>query len=80
MAIEFMPMYVPATEMVRCAGDDGCGALLISGDAEMHQNWHDKVWPHIEITVYESPERPEDVAQRVFKDMEARRQHEKWHH
>lgn len=50
MALEFMPWYGTAEQMVRCGGDDGCGALLMDGDTSLHQKWHDMVWPHIEIS------------------------------
>lgn len=41
--IEFMPWYQPGSEMMRCGGDDGCAALLIEGDIEVHRKWHEKV-------------------------------------
>ena len=40
MKIEFMPWYEAGTALFRCGGDGGCGALLVSGDAELHIRWH----------------------------------------
>lgn len=46
--IEFMPWYTPGeSDLVRCGGDEGCGALLVSGDTEMHLRWHKKMEPAI---------------------------------
>ena len=42
-AIEFMPWYGANQQLVRCGGDGGCGAVLMSGDTELHQRWHDKI-------------------------------------
>lgn len=41
--IEFMPWYRPGADLLRCSGDGGCGALIMSGDAEIHVKWHEKV-------------------------------------
>lgn len=41
--IEFLPWYEPGAGMVRCGGDEGCGALLIEGDAPLHRRWHQRV-------------------------------------
>lgn len=43
--IEFLPWYQAGSDLVRCGGDDGCGALLVSGDTELHQKWHEKIKP-----------------------------------
>lgn len=41
--IEFMRWYQPGGELVRCGGDGGCGALVVSGDAEVHLKWHERL-------------------------------------
>lgn len=41
--IELMPWYKPGESLLRCGGEDGCGALLIAGDAEVHARWHQRV-------------------------------------
>lgn len=43
--IEFQPWYNAGQQLVRCGGDSGCGALLLDGDAELHTQFHEKVWP-----------------------------------
>lgn len=43
MKIEFLPWYQPNQNMLRCGGDGGCGALLVSGDAELHTKWHTRI-------------------------------------
>lgn len=41
--IEYMAWYEPGTTLVRCGGDDGCGALLVNGDTELHTSWHNRL-------------------------------------
>lgn len=41
--IEFQPWYQAGQQLVRCAGDGGCGALLLDGDIEVHQRLHDRI-------------------------------------
>lgn len=41
--IEFMPWYEGGASLLRCSGDDGCGALLSSGDTELHIKWHRRI-------------------------------------
>jgi hypothetical protein len=43
MNIVYLRWYSPGDEMVRCEGDDGCAALIVSGDAEKHTKWHEKI-------------------------------------
>lgn len=43
MRIEFLPWYQPGADLVRCSGDEGCGALLMNGDAEVHLKWHERI-------------------------------------
>lgn len=43
--IEFQPWYQSGQQLVRCAGDDGCGALLLDGDADLHMKFHERVTP-----------------------------------
>lgn len=43
MRIEFLPWYKPGADLVRCGGDEGCGALLMSGDTEIHLRWHERL-------------------------------------
>lgn len=41
--IEFMPWYEGGATLLRCGGDGGCGALLSSGDTELHTRWHKRI-------------------------------------
>lgn len=41
--IEYLPWYHPGAEFLRCAGNGGCGALIVEGDIEVHNKWHAKV-------------------------------------
>jgi len=50
MKIEFLPWYQPGMPLVRCGGDDGCGALLVEGDAELHRKWHWVILSTVEAT------------------------------
>lgn len=43
MKIEFMPWYQPGSPLLRCGGDEGCGALLVEGDTELHTKFHERV-------------------------------------
>lgn len=43
MKIEFLPWYKVNNEMLRCDGADGCGALVMSDDAEKHLAWHKRI-------------------------------------
>lgn len=43
--IEYLPWYHPGAEFLRCAGDGGCGALVVEGDIEVHNRWHEKIEP-----------------------------------
>lgn len=43
--IEFLAWYHAGSDLVRCGGDGGCGALLVSGDTELHKAWHEKINP-----------------------------------
>lgn len=38
--IEYMPWYQPGSDLMRCGGDDGCGALVVEGDLELHSKFH----------------------------------------
>lgn len=40
MAVEFLPFHQPGNSMLRCEGAQGCGALVMSDDAERHERWH----------------------------------------
>lgn len=35
---EFMPWYQSGSSLLRC---QTCGALLVSGDTELHSKWHE---------------------------------------
>lgn len=39
--VEFLPWYQPDTAMLRCSGKGGCGALVMSDDAEQHLKFHE---------------------------------------
>jgi hypothetical protein len=41
--IEFMPWQAYGVYLLRCGGDGGCGALLVEGDTEVHQRWHERI-------------------------------------
>jgi hypothetical protein len=41
--IEFMPWYEAGESILRCGGDDGCGAMLVSGDTEVHMKHHKRI-------------------------------------
>lgn len=41
--IEFMPWYHVGSTLLRCSGDRGCGALVVSGDTEVHLRWHEEI-------------------------------------
>lgn len=38
--IEFLPWYAPGERMLRCEGNTGCGALVMTDDAERHKAFH----------------------------------------
>lgn len=43
MKVEFFPWYEAGASLLRCSGDAGCGALLVSGDTEVHMKWHKRL-------------------------------------
>jgi hypothetical protein len=47
--IEFLPWYQPETAMLRCGGKTGCGALVMSDDAERHLQYHQDL---LDLLVY----------------------------
>lgn len=40
MNVEYMSWYQTGSTLMRC---QACGALVVSGDTELHTNWHDKI-------------------------------------
>lgn len=41
--VDFLPWYQPNVAMLRCEGRTGCGALVMSDDAERHVRHHQDV-------------------------------------